>query len=119
AAAPRGGARGAPPSRGPRAGGARARAPPRTAPDRRLRSPSGGPQLPEVRPSPAPRAPAPVQLGRAARPAEPPPGYGGQMYPAPLGFGKHPTEGGVMSRGSQSTTFGEKMMTLMTQKETQ
>jgi len=42
--------------------------------------------------------------------------HGGQMNPAPLGFGKHPTEVGITSRGSHSTTLGKKMITLMTRK---
>ena len=42
---------------------------------------------------------------------------GGQMNPAPLGFGKHPTDWGMTSRGSQSTTSGNRMIRVMTRKK--
>jgi hypothetical protein len=42
--------------------------------------------------------------------------YGGQMKPLPVGLGKQPTEVGMTRRGSQRTTFGKKMMMLMTRR---
>jgi len=40
----------------------------------------------------------------------------GQMYPAPLGFGKQPTDWGRIIRGSQRTTFGNRMIRVITRK---
>jgi hypothetical protein len=43
-------------------------------------------------------------------------GYG-QMYPAPLGFGKHPTDCGSSFFGSHSTMSGKKIVNAMAAKK--
>lgn len=42
--------------------------------------------------------------------------YYGQIYPAPLGFLKQPTDSGIKCLGSQSTTAGKKIQNAMAAK---
>ena len=44
--------------------------------------------------------------------------YCGQMYPAPVGLLKQPTDSGITCFGSHSTTFGKKIVNVMVNRKT-
>lgn len=44
--------------------------------------------------------------------------YGGQMYPAPVGLGKQPTDCGRKNFGSHRTTWGKNTVNAMVRKKT-